>query len=540
MKYAYSQLKLTAETAKQCNFNIIGGQATGTYRFLTGFYGLADKLAEFQKSMDRTLNHAENTFCFLDDILIVSKESEQEHEKLIMNVLEKLEKENSALKLSKCELFQQEVNWLVHKLSLEGISPKIIKTEAILKLSPPISLKQLRSFLGSINHLAKFIQNAATLTEKLRPLLREENEKKLKSVKIQLKKFEWKEEHSEIFESIKAAVANITKIHYYDPKLLTRVKCDASHSGMGASLEQQNWEGEWIPIAFASRYLNTQEKKYSTNELELLAVVWSVDRLKHCLLGKEFVIATDHKALVSALDEHKSNKTYQSRLTRWVDRLLPYQFKVIHLPGKDMGIEDYLSRNPKSEPRPESVLDEKFVVTSIESFHKALDCLNSRLSDDDRLDRNENVLEYSRIDQNVSNQNTSSTPRCYGNQNGPKRTKHDRNERNEVSRSFQREKFENSKISLSQNCQQIQSVESVKEIGKLSNHESENIHSGETAKRGKERKMFRIQDRNNTDTLRGEITETTFQRTGMIQGPQTNQNQRIRTLNKYHKRLGTR
>ena len=178
LKYAYSQLKLTAETAKQCSFNIIGGQATGTYRFLTGFYGLADMPAEFQKAMDRTLNHAENTFCFRDDILIVSKGSEQEHEKLIMNVLEKLEKENLALKLSKCEFFQQEVNWLGHKLSLEGISPKITKTEAILKLSPPTSLKQLRSFLGSINHLAKFIPNAATLTEKLRLLLRDENEKK--------------------------------------------------------------------------------------------------------------------------------------------------------------------------------------------------------------------------------------------------------------------------------------------------------------------------------------------------------------------------
>ena len=198
---------------------------------------------------------------------------------------------------------------------LNGISPKITKTEAILKLSPPTSLKQLRSFLGSINHLAKFIPNAANLTDKSRPLLREENEKiKLKSVKIQFKKFEWEEKHSELFEAIKAAVANITNIHYYDPKLATRVKCDASHSGLGASLEQQKVEGEWIPIAFASRYL-THKKKNSTNELELLAVVWSVDRFKHYLLGKEFVIATERKAHVSALDENKSNKTYQSRLT---------------------------------------------------------------------------------------------------------------------------------------------------------------------------------------------------------------------------------
>ena len=104
---------------------------------------------------------------------------------------------------------------------------------------------------------------------------------------------------------IKITVANITKIHYYDPKMATRVKCDTSHSGLGATLEQQKAEGEWVPIAFASRYLNIQEKKYSTNELELLAVVWSVDRFKHYLLGKEFVIATDHKALVSALNENR-------------------------------------------------------------------------------------------------------------------------------------------------------------------------------------------------------------------------------------------
>ena len=316
-KYAYSQLKLTAETAKQCNFSIIDRQATGTYRFLARFYCLADMPAEFQKAMDRTLKHAKNTLSFLDDILIVSKGSEQEHEKLIMDVLEKLDRENLALKLSKCEFFQNDVNWLGHKLSLEGISPKISKTEAILKLSPPKSLKELRSFMGSMNHLAKFIPNAANLTEKLRPLLREENEKKkLKSVKIQVEKFEWGEEHSQIFELIKIAVANITKIHYYDPKMATRVKCDASHSGLGATLEQQKAEGEWVPIAFASRYLNIQEKKYLTNELELLAVVWAVDRFKHYLLGKEFVVATDHKALVSSLDEIRSNKTYQSRLNR--------------------------------------------------------------------------------------------------------------------------------------------------------------------------------------------------------------------------------
>ena len=168
-----------------------------------------------------------------------------------------------------------------------------------------------------------------------------------------------------------------------------------------------------------------------------------------------------------------------------------------------MGIVDYLSRDPKGEPWPESVLDEKFVVTSIESFHKALDCLHSRLSDHDRLDWNENVLEYSRIDQNVSNQNMSSNS-CHGNQNGLKWTRHGRNERKTNSRSLQREMCENSKInskiSLSQTCQQIQSVESLTLNKNLANCENAEMNPGETSKIGKGKKMVRIQDRN--DTLR--------------------------------------
>ena len=190
-------------------------------------------------------------------------------------------------------------------------------------------------------------------------------------------------------------------------------------------MEQQNDEGLWVPISFVSRYLNAQEKKYSTNELELLAVVWAVDRYKHYLLGKPFIIATDHKVLTSALDGNKSNKTYESRLTRWVDRLLPYQFNIVHIPGRDMGIVDSLSRDPFNDPWPESELDEKFVVATINSFHEALDCMNSSLKEIGSLDRNENVLECSR--RNAKKQSSSNG--CNSNQNCHKRTKLDRNER---------------------------------------------------------------------------------------------------------------
>ena len=96
LRYAYSQLPLDPETAKHCNFNIIGGQATGTYRFNTGFYGLIDMPAEFQKAIDITLANLTNTFSFLDDIIIVTKGGIQNHKEKLFQCLDKLEEEKLA------------------------------------------------------------------------------------------------------------------------------------------------------------------------------------------------------------------------------------------------------------------------------------------------------------------------------------------------------------------------------------------------------------------------------------------------------------
>ena len=85
LKYAYIQPNLDPETARHCNFNIVCGEGTGTYRFITGFYGLTDMPAAFQKVMDNTLVGLKNTHCFLDDIIKVSLGSKEDHLKLVYN-----------------------------------------------------------------------------------------------------------------------------------------------------------------------------------------------------------------------------------------------------------------------------------------------------------------------------------------------------------------------------------------------------------------------------------------------------------------------
>ena len=99
-------------------------------------------------------------------------------------------------------------------------------------------------------------------------------------------------------------------------------------------------------------FLYPHESKYSTNELELLGVVWAVEHYKNYLYGSEFEVITDHKAPLSALSPNHGNKTYYSRLTRCVDRLLPFNFKIKHLVGKNMGFTDLISRIPSGKALP--------------------------------------------------------------------------------------------------------------------------------------------------------------------------------------------
>ena len=124
LKYAYSRLNLDANTANHCSFNIISGDMTGTYRFQTGFYGLTDMPAEFEKAMDYTLIGligSQKTYRFLDDILIVSKGSLTEHKSYVKKCLQRLDDENLRINLPKCHFGKLEIDWLGYHISQSGI-----------------------------------------------------------------------------------------------------------------------------------------------------------------------------------------------------------------------------------------------------------------------------------------------------------------------------------------------------------------------------------------------------------------------------------
>ena len=109
-------------TSEQCNFSFNGGNATGTYQFQTGLYGLTDMPTEFQKAIDLTLIKCTNTYAYLDDILILRKESFELHKQKHQAVLTTLDEESLVIKFE----------WLRYTINSEGMKP-LINKQMLLK-----------------------------------------------------------------------------------------------------------------------------------------------------------------------------------------------------------------------------------------------------------------------------------------------------------------------------------------------------------------------------------------------------------------------
>ena len=106
LTYAYGQLPLSESTSKHCNFSLVGGRSTGMYGFQTGFDWLTTMPAEFQRAMHAILS--EFPCAFIDDILVLLEDTKIEHIALVEKILSKLDKENMALKLKKCQFARNE------------------------------------------------------------------------------------------------------------------------------------------------------------------------------------------------------------------------------------------------------------------------------------------------------------------------------------------------------------------------------------------------------------------------------------------------
>ena len=140
------------------------------YRFLKGFYGSADIPTIFQEKIDQTLENKHPAW--LDDILVVTKGTKEQRKRELIDVLTKLENAGYRLSENKTEFLKSEEEWVRHKIDQNGIRPLQDKLKAIQELKEPKNEKELKSFLGAIQYLSKYIENLSAQTDLLRQILK--------------------------------------------------------------------------------------------------------------------------------------------------------------------------------------------------------------------------------------------------------------------------------------------------------------------------------------------------------------------------------
>ncbi|KAJ9565069.1 hypothetical protein OSB04_001035 [Centaurea solstitialis] len=225
------------------------------YEFLVMPFGLINAPAAFMDLMNRVCKPYLDKFVivFIDDILIYSK-NESEHRKHLHAILSLLRQEKLYAKFSKCEFWLKEVQFLGHVVSEQGIQVDPVKVSAVMNWQAPRSVFEIRSFLGLAGYYRRFIQDFSKIASSITALTRKG------------KKFEWGEEQERAFHILKEKLSSAPILSLPEGTQGFIVYSDASRSGLGCVLMQYD-----KVIAYASRKLKENEKKYPVHDLELAA-----------------------------------------------------------------------------------------------------------------------------------------------------------------------------------------------------------------------------------------------------------------------------
>ncbi|BHF60516.1 hypothetical protein SprV_0100348100 [Sparganum proliferum] len=306
----------------------------GLYEFETMPFGLCNAAATFQRLMQVVLSHLYPRQCliYLDDVIVFGKTITQHNDNL-RAVLLALREAGLTLNPQKCQFLREKVNYLGHEVSPSGIKVSAEKAGAILTWPTPNSTTEVRSFIGLASYYRRFIRDFAGIARPLHRLTEKGRE------------FRWTDECQAAFDELRTRLSRAPTLMLPNttetaPPFV--LDTDASAFAMGGVLSQTDDNGLERVICFASKTLTKPQRNYCTYRRELLAIVTFVKQFRPYLLGKPFVIRSDHKALQWL----QNTKDAEGQLARWQEMLQEYHFTCTYRPGKQHGNADALSRRP--------------------------------------------------------------------------------------------------------------------------------------------------------------------------------------------------
>jgi len=298
----------------------------GKYQYLRLPMGVNVSPDVFQEKMSSLMQDLEYVRTYLDDLLVISNGSFEEHLQQLGKVLQRLRRAGLKINAEKSSFFAPEIEYLGYLLTKDGIKPVQKKIQAVLDLQPPTTLKELRSFLGMVQFYRDMWKQRSHILAPLTDL-----------VGLGKKKIKWESKHQDSFDRIKKVLAKETILNYPKFDRPFDIHTDASDRQLGAVISQ---DGK--PLAFYSRKLSSAQRNYTTTEQELLSIVGTLKEFRNILLGQIIKVHTDHKNLV-----HESELKTSQRVMRW--RLLLEEFgpEIVYIKGPKNVVADALSRLPK-------------------------------------------------------------------------------------------------------------------------------------------------------------------------------------------------
>ena len=301
----------------------------GLYQMVRLAFGLCNSPGTFQRVMNFVLRGLiwEGALVYLDDVMVMGK-SFTDHLSNLREVLSRFKQYNLKLKPRKCHLFKTEVEFLGKKVGRDGISVTEAKVKAVVDWPIPVNKEQVQAFLGFVNYNRDFIEGFAHKAASLYEITGQ-------------KDFIWGESQDKAFQDLKQAMVTSPVLAYPNSEDTFILDTDASDRAVGAVLSQIQ-QGEERTIAYASHALDKCQLKYCTTRKELLAVVKFTRHFRHYLLGKPFIVRTDHHSLVWLT----RFKHIEGQLARWLEELSQYDMRIIHRAGRSHLNADGMSRIP--------------------------------------------------------------------------------------------------------------------------------------------------------------------------------------------------
>lgn len=301
---------------------------TGFYQWKVLPFGINIAPASFSRMMTIAFSglSSQQAFIYMDDLIVIGT-SENQHLHNLKSVFEMCRKHNLKLNPEKCDFFKNEVTFLGHNCTAQGLKPDPRKIATILHYPRPTNKEEVTRFHAMANYYRRFIQNFSSLTYPLTRL------RKKRAI------FKWSDICENAFQAIKKILISPPLLIYPDFTKQFRVTVDASHLGCGAVISQIH-DGCDLPISFISRTFKKGEINKAIIEKELLAIHFALKSFRHYLYGQKFVVLTDHKPLIYLY----KLKNPSSKLMRIKIDLEEFDFVIEHIKGKENVVADALSR----------------------------------------------------------------------------------------------------------------------------------------------------------------------------------------------------